>query len=242
MEGAIVIPARFNSSRFPGKPLAKILGKEMILHVIDRCREAQLALPIIVATDSRDILKLVSSYGCNVELTGEHRSGTDRICEVNSRLDFDYVINVQGDEPIFFPPDIQIIDRKIRESDFLAATGYASLDSEKEISDPNTIKIVVGERDNVVYLSRSPIPGGKNKISNLTKLRQICIYAYKKKGLEAFRSLAPSRNELAEDHELLRYIDNNLSVGAFQMSSRSIPVDVPSDVLSVEEAMVARSE
>jgi 3-deoxy-manno-octulosonate cytidylyltransferase (CMP-KDO synthetase) len=234
---AIMIPARMESGRFPGKPLARINGKPMILHVIDRCVEANLSIPIIVLTDSSEIQSEVLNYGFECMLTSNHPTGSDRIAEANSKLRYDFVINVQGDEPIFNPLDIKKSAEFLLQNDFDAITGYTKLNDEKEFLDFNTIKIVIGSNSKIIYVSRSPIPGSKSgqfKSAN----RQVCLYGYSRETLNKFYNLARSSNEIAEDHELLRLIDNGFNIGAIELSDMSIPVDVPSDIKLAEDALL----
>lgn len=231
---AIMIPARIGSTRFPNKPLAKIAGKPMILHVIERCREANLEIPIYVVTDSEEILSVVRNYDAEAILTGSHATGSDRLAEANESLNFDFVINVQGDEPVFAPSDIRIMDEFIQNSGYKVATGYTEMKDEDSPTDPNTIKTVVGVKNNLVYVSRATVPGNKGSQPS-SLFRQVCIYAYQKDFLERFRNLDRTPNEIAEDHELLRFMDNNYSVGCVKMSSQSIPVDIPSDIQLVEK-------
>ena len=233
---AIMIPARMESGRFRGKPLALINGKPMILHVIDRCVEANLSIPIIVLTDSVEIQSEVANYGFECMLTSNHPTGSDRIAEANSKLNYDFVINVQGDEPVFNPSDIRKSAEFLIRNNFHAITGYTELNDEKEFLDFNTIKIVVGNNSKLVYVSRSPIPGSKSgrfKSAN----RQVCLYGYSRETLNKFKDLAQSSNEIAEDHELLRLVDNGFNIGAIELSNMSIPVDVPSDIKLAEEAL-----
>lgn len=234
---AIMIPARMESGRFPGKPLALINGKPMILHVIDRCVESNLSIPIIVLTDSTAIQSKVLDYGFECVLTSNHPTGSDRIAEANLKLKYDYVINVQGDEPVFNPLDIKKTLEFLLHNDFHAITGYTKLIDKKEFLDSNTVKIVVGNNSRLVYVSRSPIPGSKSghfKSAN----RQVCIYGYSRETLNKFCRLEQSSNEIAEDHELIRLIDNGFNIGAVELSDMSIPVDVPSDLKLAEDAIL----
>jgi len=230
---AIMIPARMGSSRFPNKPLAVIAGKAMILHVIDRCREAKLGLPIYVVTDSEEILSVVQDYGETAILTGAHATGSDRLAEANESLNFDFVINVQGDEPVFAPSDIRIMHEFIQNSGYKVATGYTEMKDEDSPTDSNTIKTVVGVKNNLVYVSRARVPGDKGNQS-VALFRQVCIYGYQKEFLALFKDLNRTPNEIVEDHELLRFMDHEYSVGCVKMSPQSIPVDVPSDIQLVE--------
>ena len=208
----------------------------MILHVIDRCKESGLDLPIFVATDSEEIKGVVSDYGVEAIVTAAHPTGTDRVAEFNERLDFEYVINIQGDEPVFNPKDISKFISEFVGSRFQVATGYTELLDEREFGNPNTLKVVLGSQGNLVYVSRSPIPGSKNGEIK-SGLRQVCVYGYSRVALRKFSTFLRSRNEILEDHEILRFIDNEFLVGAIHLSDGSFPVDVYSDVEVVEKKL-----
>jgi 3-deoxy-manno-octulosonate cytidylyltransferase (CMP-KDO synthetase) len=224
------------STRFPGKPLVPLCGKPMILHVIDRCRESQLNVPIFVATDSKEIVDVVCAYGVEVVFTGIHPTGTDRVVEFNEELNFDFLINVQGDEPVFNPNDISRFFSEFVKGRFGVATGYTEITDMKDFNDPNTLKVVVGARGNLIYVSRSPIPGSKDgKVPGA--LRQVCLYGYSRDALKKYKMMPRSRNEIIEDHEILRFIDNEFPVGAIELSSDSFPVDVHSDIEFVEKIL-----
>lgn len=228
---AYVIPARMESSRFPGKPLATILGKEMIFHVIDRVASVIEKKDIYVATDSDQISSAVNGYGYQVLRTGRQPTGTDRVAVANRELQADYVINIQGDEPSFNPEDIVISTNFLLKSDFDVITGYCALQNREEWLDRNTIKLVFSNSSRLLYISRSLIPGSKSDSAPGTPFRQVCLYGYTRHALEFFLSTPRSPLELREDHELLRYIENDVSVGVVELSDWSVPVDTPSDLL-----------
>lgn len=208
----------------------------MILHVIDRCRESNLNLPIFVATDSKEIFNVVNSYGAEAIYTGIHSTGTDRVVEINEALNFDFIINVQGDEPVFNPNDISRFYSKFVNDRFEVATGYTEITDMKDFVDPNTLKVVVGAAGNLVYVSRAPIPGTKDGTSPRA-FRQVCLYGYSRDALKKYQMMPRSQNEIIEDHEILRLIDNEFPVGAVELSSDSIPVDLLSDVELVEKVL-----
>jgi 3-deoxy-manno-octulosonate cytidylyltransferase (CMP-KDO synthetase) len=240
-DSLIAIPARMKSSRFPGKPLALISGKPMIYHVIDRCRETKLPFPIYVCTDSTEIFDMVESYGVHGFMTGEHPTGSDRVAEMANVIGAEFVLNVQGDEPIIDPRDI------VRTHDFLVSskhsvvTGFSSLSDTKDFNDVNTIKIVKDNFDNLLYVSRAAIPGKKVSAVEGKAYRQICLYGYTASALKNFATFNRGSLELSEDHELLRFLENGIDVGLIELSDASIPVDVPADLLLVEAAMKDRS-
>jgi 3-deoxy-manno-octulosonate cytidylyltransferase (CMP-KDO synthetase) len=236
MNYKIVIPSRMASSRFPGKPLALINKKPMLHYVIDQCLKAVSREKLLVATDSNEIGALCDELKTDWMLTSDHVNGTSRIAEVNSKLECDFIINVQGDEPLFNPEDIKTVLATMMKNEISVLTGYTSLDSESEWRDPNTIKLVKNEANKVIYLSRAPIPGGKTN-EFISGLRQVCIYAYTKNALDLYSKQPRSKLELMEDHELLRFYDLGLEIQGVLLSNSSIPVDIVTDIKLVEAAI-----
>lgn len=233
---AVLIPARIQSTRYPGKPLAQLQGKPMILHVIDRCRSAVVNSNIFVATDSREILSIVQEYGANGVLTSDHQTGTDRVAEAIDKIAAEFIINVQGDEPCFNPQDIMKSIKFLIESKYDVMTGYCEILDSREFNDPNTIKITVGNQDQLLYISRAPIPGSKRNVFE-SAFRQVCIYGYSREMLIKFAGLKRSTLELIEDHELLRFLENGITVGATKLSNWSVPVDFETDIFEAEEVL-----
>ena len=239
-DSLIAIPARMKSSRFPGKPLALISGKPMIFHVIDRCRETKLPFPIYVCTDSTEIFDMVESYGANGFMTGEHPTGSDRVAEMANVIGAEFVINVQGDEPIIDPLDIVKTHDFLVSDKYSVVTGFSPLSATQDFNDVNTIKIVKDNFDKLLYISRASIPGQKIGAFEGKAHRQICLYGYTSSALKDFAKFNRGSLELSEDHELLRFLENGINVGLVELSDSSIPVDLPSDVLLVEAAMKDR--
>jgi 3-deoxy-manno-octulosonate cytidylyltransferase (CMP-KDO synthetase) len=229
------------SSRFPGKPLELISGKPMIYHVIDRCRETKLPFPIYVCTDSTEIFDMVESYGVNAFMTGEHPTGSDRVAEMANVIGAEFVINVQGDEPIIDPCDIVKTYDFLVNSRYSVVTGFSSLGDSQDLHDANTIKIVKDNFNTLLYVSRAAIPGKKIGAVEGKAYRQICLYGYTSSALKDFLMFNRGSLELSEDHELLRFLENGIDVGLVELSDASIPVDQPSDILLVEAAMKDRS-
>jgi 3-deoxy-manno-octulosonate cytidylyltransferase (CMP-KDO synthetase) len=235
-EVAIVIPARMESSRFPGKPLAKLLGREMILHVLDRVNEAAPKEITFVATDSLEIAQLVEKSGFHVVMTGDHPTGTDRLAEANRSINADFVLNIQGDEPAFNPADIKTSIEFLKGSGFNAITGYCGATGRSEFQDTNTIKVAFSGGSKLLYISRAAIPGSKNgKTTDF--YRQVCMYGYTKDALANFADLPRGAFELIEDHELLRFLENDLTVGVVELSDWSVPVDLPADIALAEKQL-----
>lgn len=236
MNYKIVIPSRMASSRFPGKPLALINKKPMLSYVIEQCLKAVSREKLLVATDSNEIGALCDELKTDWMLTSDHVNGTSRIAEVNSKLKCDFIINVQGDEPLFNPEDIKIVLATMMKNEISVLTGYTPLDSEAEWRDPNTIKLVKNETNKVIYLSRAPIPGGKTN-EFISGFRQVCIYAYNKNALNLYSKQPRSKLELMEDHELLRFYDLGLEIQGVLLSNSSIPVDIVTDIKLVEASI-----
>jgi 3-deoxy-manno-octulosonate cytidylyltransferase (CMP-KDO synthetase) len=238
-EVAIVIPARMTSSRFPGKPLAKLLGREMILHVLDRVNEVAPKEITFVATDSLDIAQVVEKSGFQVVMTGDHPTGTDRLAEANRTINADFVLNIQGDEPAFNPADIKTSIEFLRGAGFNAITGYCGATGGSEFQDTNTIKVAFSSGNRLLYISRASIPGSKNR-KTADFYRQVCMYGYTRDALAKFADLPRGAFEQIEDHELLRFLENDLAVGVVELSDWSVPVDLPGDVALAEKQLTEK--
>jgi 3-deoxy-manno-octulosonate cytidylyltransferase (CMP-KDO synthetase) len=235
-EVAVIIPARMESSRFPGKPLAKLLGREMVLHVLDRVTEVVSKEITYVATDSFEIANLVEKFGFQVVMTGDHPTGTDRLAEANKVINATYVLNIQGDEPAFNPGDISTSIEYLKSSGFSAITGYCSAMDEAEFQDPNTIKVAFSRSGKLLYISRASIPGSK-RARKMDFHRQVCMYGYTKEALINFAEMPRGSFELIEDHELLRFLENDMPVGVVELSDWSVPVDLPGDIPLAEKQL-----
>jgi 3-deoxy-manno-octulosonate cytidylyltransferase (CMP-KDO synthetase) len=236
MKYKILIPSRMKSSRFPGKPLTLICGKPMLMHVIERCSETVPLSEIYVITESLEIVDFCIKNQFNYILTKEHATGTDRLAEANRILKLDYVINVQGDEPLFNPRDIEVAIKYLYDNEPDLLVGYTPLYSEAEWKDSNTIKLVLNSDQKITYLSRAPIPGNKNKIFT-SAYRSVNLYAYSKRALQFYSRTPRNKLEIIEDHELIRFYDSNFKIHGILMSDESIPVDIPSDVNLVEKVL-----
>lgn len=237
----IVIPARYKSSRFEGKPLAKILGKPMILRVCDLCAAALEKDNIYVATDDKRIKQKVEQAGYKAVMTSDkHLTGTDRIAEVSELVDADIYINVQGDEPIVDPTDIlKIIREKIEYPNFVIK-GYSKIRSDENPDNPNIIKVVFNEKNKLIYMSRSRLPGSKNSgFVESGYNKAVCIYAFNKEELKAFSEFGrKSVLEKIEDIEILRFLDLEIDVKLVETNSDSLAVDEEDDILKVEKYLL----
>jgi 3-deoxy-manno-octulosonate cytidylyltransferase (CMP-KDO synthetase) len=232
-----IIPARYQSSRFPGKPLAKIKNKPMIQWVYEN---ASKALPYVcVATDDDRIFDAVKAFGGEVVKTlPTHQSGTDRCAEaalkVASTRKFDIVVNIQGDEPFVKPEQIELI-KSCFESETEIATLVKKVDSEEELFNPNRPKVVLDKNDFALYFSRSPIPyfrgeENKNWVKKHTFWSHIGMYAFKADVLQKITQLEQGKLELAESLEQLRWLENGYKIKTAETTSATIGIDTPEDL------------
>jgi 3-deoxy-manno-octulosonate cytidylyltransferase (CMP-KDO synthetase) len=238
MKYAVVIPARFKSSRFPGKPLADILGKPMIQHVWERCCQAQPKENVYVATDSLQIKSLVESFGGEVIMTSEAcMTGTDRLAEVNKTLDCDFLVNVQGDEPLVNPDDINKIIEHYKKNPSSVINAMKLIIDEDEFRSNSVPKVVVSQSGKLLYMSRAGIP--TNKESGFeSAFKQVCIYAFSREHLHFFASCdKKSPVEGIEDIEILRFLENDIPVQMVEVFNSSVAVDFPEDIDKVEKVL-----
>ena len=233
MKSCVVIPARYGSSRFPGKPLAKILGKEMILHVAEASEKALNRNDIFILTDDERIRKIVQDHNFNCLITSKNaRTGTDRIAEVINDLNYEYFINVQGDEPLVNPSDIaKCIELKIKNPN-VVVNGFAEINNWEDFYSTNIPKVILDKQNYLIYMSRSQIPGFKSLTKSLSGLkRQVCIYGYNKNDLNFIKTNQKKGFlEEREDIEILRFIEHGRKVLMYECDSSSISVDVPNDI------------
>ena len=242
-----VIPARYASTRFPGKPLARIAGKPMIQWVYERAKAAASVDEVLVATDDAGIASAVSSFGGQAVLTSpDHASGTDRIAEaVNTHgVPADLVVNLQGDEPLMPPPVIDALVEAMRESS--ADMGTVAVPFGQKTgspADPNLVKVVLTRDGNALYFSRSPIPFFREGGTVVQPLWHWGIYAYRRPFLEKFVQWPPGRLEQCEKLEQLRALENGARIRVIVVSGGgSVGVDLPEDVEAVERILVERGE
>ena len=235
MNFVLIIPARYKSSRFPGKPLTLIKGKSMIKHVYDQCLKAVPKDSIYVATEDNRIADHCEKNNIQFIMTSDEcLTGTDRLCEVSKLIEADYYINIQGDEPLFNPIDIQNLIQELSKQKSLydVYCGYCSIDSEDTFFSLNMPKVIFNKRKELIYISRSPIPSNK-KNEFIKGFRQVCGYAFSKKSLEIFDIKSKTYFESIEDIELLRFLELGVKVKMVEMSKKSIPVDVKEDIKKV---------
>jgi 3-deoxy-manno-octulosonate cytidylyltransferase (CMP-KDO synthetase) len=237
-----VIPARFASSRFPGKPLADIDGHPMIEHVYRRAGAASTVSRVIVATDDLRIATRVSDFGGHVRLTKPtHTTGTDRLAEVAATLDCDIIVNVQGDEPLIDPRAIdQAVAPLVADPSVPMTTLYKRIMHPAELDDPNVVKVVVDRGGFALYFSRASIPYMRNPKGGWPPLyRHIGLYAYRRSTLLVLANLEPTPLERAESLEQLRALEHGIRIKAVETEYDSISVDTPQDLEQVRRLLAA---
>jgi len=238
---AVIIPARYDSSRFEGKPLVNISGVPMIIRTYSQCIKACPPENVFVACDDERIKTVCEEFGINVIMTSRGcLTGTDRVAECVKHVEADTYINVQGDEPIFNPSDIGLIIENVIKYPSEILNGVCDIYDEKLFKSKNIPKVVMRPDGRLLYMSRAPIP--TNKQHNFVKSwRQICIYAFPKAALIEFSNRKDKTPlEEIEDIEILRFLELGWDIRMVAMSSDSISVDVPEDIDRVEGAIKKR--
>lgn len=240
MKTLIVIPARYKSSRFPGKPLAKILGKTMIEWVADIGVKTVGLQNVYIATENNKIHNFVRSVGYNSILTSKNcLTGTDRVAEVAKKIKADIYINVQGDEPLINPIDIKkIIKSKIKFPNEVI-NGYTKLKKDENPNNINIPKVIFNKDKYLIYISRMTIPGFKQeKYKPRNYYKQVCIYAFNRKELLSFSRIGTkSKIEKSEDIEILRFLEMKKKIRLVETHSSSLAVDEPKDIKKVEAVL-----
>ncbi len=233
-----VIPARYKSKRFPGKPLADICGKTMIQRVYEQATKSRILKDVIVATDDRRIFETVQSFGGRVLMTSAKcRSGTDRVAEVVRNMNADIVVNIQGDEPLLMPQLInQIVKPMLKNELIVASTAIHAIDDVKQVRDPNVVKVVPDRNNFALYFSRFPIPYSKDAAKNNIEgvyYKHIGIYAFRKTFLLEYVGWKPSMLEKREKLEQLRILEYGYKIKTVITSYDFLSVDVPRDLREV---------
>jgi 3-deoxy-manno-octulosonate cytidylyltransferase (CMP-KDO synthetase) len=232
-----IIPARYASSRLPGKPLLDIGGKSMIRRVYERVAQASRIDEVVVATDDRRIYEHVRAFGGRAEMTGpDHRSGTDRCAEVAAaRPDADLVVNVQGDEPFIDPAQIDKVLEPLAGGQRALSTLACPLEQEEDWFQPQVVKVVINQRGEAMYFSRSPIPYVRDAepgqwSTRVTGYRHLGLYGFTRASLLAVAALAPSAYEQAEGLEQLRWLEAGYVIGVAITDRHYRGVDTPDDL------------
>lgn len=252
-----MIPARYASTRLPGKVLLDLAGKPMIQRVYERCRRATLLDEVLVATDDERVREAVEAFGGRVEMTGrEHCSGTDRLAEVARRIDCDVIVNVQGDEPMLEPEAIDAAVRPFMSDESLRMGTIATPISDlEEHFDPAAVKVVVDAHGWALYFSRAPIPHfrlppgeaepdapRRHPASGLAPLKHIGLYVYRREMLLWYAGLEPSALERTEGLEQLRVLEAGERIRVVVVDYSPIGVDTPEDLQRVRELLAAEGD
>jgi len=242
-----VIPARYASTRFPGKPLHPIAGKPLVQHVVERCKRAKSLSEVIVATDDSRIAEVARKF-CRVEMTSaEHPSGSDRIAEVVGRCECDAAVNIQGDEPLIDPAVIDAVARALNDAPM--STAATPLWDEAEYDNPNVVKVVVNAAGRALYFSRRTIPFARDAASRPVAeqlaafpfLKHLGLYGYRRDALLKLVRFPVGPLEAAEKLEQLRALENGIDIAVVRVFYESVGVDAPEDVGRVEALLNVKS-
>ena len=241
-----IVPARYASTRFPGKPLALIAGKPLIQHVVEQCQKARSLSEVIVATDDTRIWEVAQNF-CRAEMTRpDHRSGSDRIAEVAGRCTCDAVVNIQGDEPLIDPAVIDAVVGALARDEM--STAATRIKNPEELDDPNVVKVVVSAAGRALYFSRRTIPylreaasrSAGERLAAFAFLKHLGIYGYWRETLLRLVKFPVSPLENAEKLEQLRALENGIQIAVVKVDYDSVGVDVPKDVAQVEKIISHR--
>src|ERR1700674_1877167 len=237
----IVIPARYGSTRLPGKPLVSLSGTSMIQSVYERAKLSKLATRVVVATDDDRIVKAVEAFGGEARMTRtEHRTGTERVAEVAAHIDGQVFVNVQGDEPLLEP---EVVDAAIRALLEDAAASVASvathIKTPADIMDPNVVKTVLDFDENALYFSRAPIPWLRDAAAKIEvrHLKHLGLYVFQRDALLEYPTLPQGELERVEQLEQLRWLENGWKIRVAEVEHDAVSVDVPEDVARVEKLL-----
>ena len=238
-----IVPARYASTRFPGKPLALIAGKPLIQRVVEQCQRAKSLSDIIVATDDERIASAAKKF-CHVEMTSpNHPSGSDRIAEVAAKVSCDAVVNIQGDEPMIEPAVIDAVAGALKDCEM--STAATRIKSTAELDNPNAVKVVVNTAGHALYFSRRTIPylreaasrSPSEQLAAFAFLKHLGIYGYRRETLLRLVKFPVSPLENAEKLEQLRALENGIEIAVVKVDYDSIGVDAPEDVAKVEKLL-----
>ena len=239
MKTLVVIPARYGSSRFPGKALADLHGRPLIVRVMEKASGMKTADHIVAATDDQRIFDAVSEAGFPCEMTGTHGTGTDRIGEVASRHEADIILNLQGDEPLLDPIIADnLVKAMLNDPNLDMATCAHAFEDEQQWQDPNNVKVLIDQNHQALYFSRAKVPGafpGSQPNGFQVALRHVGLYAFRRLALDKFLKLAPTPLEKAEGLEQLRALENGMSIRVLKIDQAPIGVDTPRDLEQVRK-------
>jgi len=237
-----ILPARYGSTRFPGKPLTPIAGKPMIQHVWERTRASKTVDDVVVATDDERIRDACAAFGAEVEMTrDDHPTGTDRLAEVAERRPHDVIVNVQGDEPLIEDFVIDAAVEALLRDDRAAMSTIVHRAEPEAYDDPNRVKVVLDSAGFALYFSRAAIPFRRND-TGIAPLQHVGLYVYRRDFLREIVTLERSPAEITEELEQLRALENGYRIRAAEIEGwTSVPVDVPEDVAVVEAALARQA-
>jgi 3-deoxy-manno-octulosonate cytidylyltransferase (CMP-KDO synthetase) len=232
-----VIPARFSSSRFPGKILAPLAGKPMLQHVYERASQARYLSSTIIATDDLRIFDAARAFGARVRMTrADHPSGTDRVAEIASAENAEVIVNIQGDEPLIDPAAIDAAILPVaHDDDIVMATLKKKIEVPSEITNPNVVKVVTDRAGDAIYFSRCPIPFDRDGASGVTYYKHIGLYIYQREFLLNYSTLPIGPLEQTERLEQLRALENGYRIRVTETEYESLGVDTPADLERVSK-------
>ncbi|WP_345828376.1 3-deoxy-manno-octulosonate cytidylyltransferase [Pantoea sp. BRR-3P] len=236
-KAVIVIPARFGSSRLPGKPLLDIVGKPMVQHVYERALQVAGVAEVWVATDDERVIQAVEGFGGNAIMTrADHESGTDRLVEVMQKVAADIYINLQGDEPMIRPEDVAHLVQGMRDDAELPVATLCHPISAEEALEVSSVKVVVNARRDALYFSHSPIPYPRH-VDKARYLKHVGIYAYRRDVLQNYSNLSEAMPEQAESLEQLRLMNAGIAIRVFEVAPTGPGVDTPACLEKVRKLM-----
>jgi len=237
----VVIPARYASTRLPGKPLVSLAGKPMIQRVYEQAKLATRADRVLVATDDERIVKAVEEFGGEARMTrSDHRTGTERVAEVAAHEEGEVFVNVQGDEPLLDPVAVDTAVSSLLEEPAAAISTVATpIKTPADIMDPNVVKTVLDFDGNALYFSRAPIPWVRDTISKIQvrHLKHLGLYVFQRDALLEYPTLPQGELERIEQLEQLRWLENGWKIRVAEVEHDAVGVDVPEDVARVEKLL-----
>jgi 3-deoxy-manno-octulosonate cytidylyltransferase (CMP-KDO synthetase) len=237
----VVIPARYASTRLPGKPLVSVAGKPMIQRVYERAKLAARADRVVVATDDERIVKAVEGFGGEARMTrSDHRTGTERVAEVAVHEEGDVFVNVQGDEPLLDPVAVDTAVASLLEGPAAAISTVATpIKTPADIMDPNVVKTVLDFDGNALYFSRAPVPWVRDSASKIQvrHLKHLGLYVFQREALLEYPTLPQGELERIEQLEQLRWLENGWKIRVAEVEHDAVSVDVPEDVARVEKLL-----
>jgi len=237
----VVIPARYGSTRLPGKPLVLLAGKPMIQRVFEQAKLSKRVHQVIVATDDERIVKAVREFGGEAKMTRpDHRTGTERVAEVAAHVEGDIFVNVQGDEPLLDPEAVDTaVSSLLEEPQATISTVATPIKTPADIMDPNVVKTVLDFESNALYFSRAPVPWVRDTASKIQvrHLKHLGLYVFQRDALLEYPTLPQGELEKIEQLEQLRWLENGWKIRVAEVAHDAVSVDVPEDVARVEKLL-----